>query len=177
MFACLDVAYGRTDNARTGCVVFDAWTSSAPVHEFTVMSERVAPYEPGQFYRRELPCLLAAIGQLKVQPETIIVDGFVWLDGAGRPGLGAWLFEALNKSVAVVGVSKTAFQGAVSEFVLRGGSKRPLYVTAAGINPVEAACHVSAMHGPNRIPTLLQRVDRLCRRGLILSGNPATPPT
>jgi deoxyribonuclease V len=47
--------------------------------------------------------------------------------------------------------------------VLRGGSARPLYVTAAGLSADEAARRVRDMHGPYRIPTLLKRVDQLCR--------------
>jgi len=47
--------------------------------------------------------------------------------------------------------------------VLRGDSRRPLYVTAAGLDPAAAALHVRSMHGPFRIPTLLKRVDQLCR--------------
>ncbi len=36
-------------------------------------------------------------------------------------------------------------------------------LTAAGISPECAAEHVRAMHGPYRIPTLLKRIDSLCR--------------
>lgn len=64
----------------------------------------------------------------------------------------------------VVGVAKTAFKG--SSFavpVLRGSATRPLYVTAAGMDPEMAAGRVRAMHGPHRVPTLLKEVDRLSR--------------
>jgi deoxyribonuclease V len=47
--------------------------------------------------------------------------------------------------------------------VERGGSAKPLYVTAAGIAAETAAAHVAAMHGAHRIPTLLKLVDRLVR--------------
>jgi len=43
--------------------------------------------------------------------------------------------------------------------VVRGVSRRPLFVTTAGINAEEAAKGVQAMHGPYRIPTLLKLVD------------------
>jgi deoxyribonuclease V len=42
------------------------------------MTERVedpAPYEPGRFYRRELPALLSIIAKLRVYPEAILIDG------------------------------------------------------------------------------------------------------
>ncbi|PKN30756.1 MAG: endonuclease V, partial [Deltaproteobacteria bacterium HGW-Deltaproteobacteria-21] len=47
--------------------------------------------------------------------------------------------------------------------VFRGRSKSPLYVTAAGMDPSEAAGHIRSMHGGHRIPTLLKQVDRLSR--------------
>jgi deoxyribonuclease V len=47
--------------------------------------------------------------------------------------------------------------------VLRGAASRPLLVTAAGIAATTAADLVRAMAGPYRLPTALQRVDRLCR--------------
>jgi deoxyribonuclease V len=36
-------------------------------------------------------------------------------------------------------------------------------MTAVGIEPVTAAEAIRQMHGANRIPTLLKRVDRLTR--------------
>jgi deoxyribonuclease V len=47
--------------------------------------------------------------------------------------------------------------------VWRGGSRRPLYVTAAGMELDEVVHHVTAMHGAFRIPTILKRVHQLCR--------------
>jgi hypothetical protein len=41
-----------------------------------------------------------------------IVDGYVWLDDAGKPGLGAHLYQALGGRVAVLGVAETKFRGA-----------------------------------------------------------------
>jgi deoxyribonuclease V len=53
----------------------------------------------------------------------------------------------------------------VARPVVRGTSRRPLWVTAAGIGPDTAADRVRGMHGPFRVPTLLKRVDHLCRQG------------
>jgi len=80
-------------------------------------------------------------------------------------GLGAHLYEALAGKVAVIGVAKTRFAkaGAAVE-VVRGRGTRPLFITAVGMSAQKAAEHVRSMHGPNRIPTLLKRVDFLCRR-------------
>jgi len=40
---------------------------------------------------------------------------------------------------------------------------RPLYVSAIGLDPREAADHVAAMYGPYRILTLIRRADQLAR--------------
>jgi deoxyribonuclease V len=125
----------------------------------------VAPYEPGQFYRRELPCLLAVLGKIPDAVEAIVVDGYVWLADEQTPGLGGHLFQALGGTIPVIGVAKTQFRSArASQAVLRGGSQRPLYITAAGMSREAAAHHIQAMHGPHRIPTLLKRVDQICRQ-------------
>jgi deoxyribonuclease V len=69
-----------------------------------------------------------------------------------------------------VGVAKTRFQSAAAVEVLRGRSKRPLFVTAAGLPATDAAAQVAAMHGPTRIPTLVARADQLAR-GLARSAS------
>lgn len=95
----------------------------------------------------------------------VVVDGYVWLDGVSVAGLGAHLYQALAHKVVVIGVAKTRFAGAGAAVeVFRGRSTRSLFVTAAGMSAQRAAEHVRSMHGPDRIPTLLKRVDRLCRR-------------
>jgi deoxyribonuclease V len=162
MLACVDVDY-RTEGAVAACVLFRAWDDGDSAEERVETIARVEPYEPGQFYRRELPCLLSVLGKVTETLEMIVVDGYVWLTDE-KPGLGAHLYEALGRSVPVIGVAKTRFAGAEVESVMRGGSRRPLYVSAAGLDRVTAARHVLAMHGPYRLPTLLRRVDQLCRR-------------
>ena len=63
----------------------------------------------------------------------------------------------------VIGVAKTTFHDAVCVPVVRGGSARPLLVTAVGLPAEHAAAYVHGMHGDNRVPTLLLRVDQLSR--------------
>lgn len=161
--ACLDVDY-RPDEAVAACVLFAGWTDAQPARTVLEHVSPVEPYEPGAFYRRELPCLLAALRPVLPLLDTIIVDGHVWLDGDGRPGLGAHLYAALGEQIPVIGVAKTAFAGAPGLEVRRGQSARPLYVTAAGLTPEVAARHIQTMHGPHRLPTLLKQADQACRR-------------
>lgn len=160
--ALLDVHY--EDGGARAAVVFGAALDVASATlERVVTLAHVEPYEPGAFYRRELPCLRAALATLAEVPALLVVDGYVTLDAAGTPGLGAHLSRALG-DVPVIGIAKTAYRGAgFAEAVLRGGSRAPLFVTAVGIDPKIAAASVARMHGPHRIPTLVRRVDQLAR--------------
>ncbi|MCA9553099.1 MAG: endonuclease V [Myxococcales bacterium] len=163
MLACVDVDY-RPSGVVAAALGFEAWADDDAREAQTFRSVAPpAPYQPGQFYRRELPYLLNVLGLLSAPPDTVIIDGYVWL-ADDAPGLGAHLFEALQGGARVVGVAKRPFRGATNAVpVLRGGSQVPLYVTAAGMPVDEAARGVAAMHGAHRLPTLLKRVDRLCR--------------
>ena len=129
-----------------------------------VRLEKVAAYIPGSFYERELPCLLALINQLPELPSIVIVDGYVSLGTKGEDGLGGHLYRSLHGQVPVVGVAKTYFKGTPTEAcVFRGKSRRPLYVTAIGMDAVQVRAGVQSMSGGNRIPDLLRKVDLLCR--------------
>jgi deoxyribonuclease V len=120
-------------------------------------------YQPGQLYRRELPCLLAMLDLLPEWPDIVVIDGYVWLASDCKPGLGGRLFAAIGGTTPVVGVAKKPFRGAPSLEVRRGRSRVPLFVSSAGIEPREAADRVTSMHGPFRLPTLLKRADFLSR--------------
>lgn len=162
--AFTDVDYRTPDGARAACVVASAWSDATPCEERYVDIESVAPYRPGAFYERELPCLLAVLASITTPYRVVVVDGYVDLDVEGTPGLGARLYEALGGRVPIVGVAKTAFRGAsFATSVLRGSSRKPLYVTARGIDVGSVAEWVRTMHGPYRLPTLLGRVDHLAR--------------
>jgi len=166
MLAAVDAHY-EGETAAVACVTFLEWRDPAPASEHSTLVHSVEDYVPGAFWRRELPCILAVLRLLPSPPEVVLVDGYVWLDGNGRRGLGAHLFDALGGSTAVVGVAKHAFRGAVdAALVHRGRSERPLYVTAEGMPLQAAEAAVRAMHGTHRIPTLLKRVDWLCRQAL-----------
>ena len=163
MIAAVDVDY-RGEVAVAACVLFPAWESTAPSAEHVATVTRVRDYVPGQFYLRELPALLAVLERIRAPLEAVVIDGYVWLDTRGRPGLGAHLFEALGGKVPVIGVAKRAFAGSAHAVaILRGTSRTPLFVTAAGIDAQRAAEHIHAMAGPHRIPQLLREVDRLAR--------------
>lgn len=169
MIVCVDVDYREdpqdgSTQAVAACVVLSSWASDRAYDEHVCLIEDVAEYVPGQFYRRELPCVLAILDKVEEPIDLVIVDGYVHLDEAGSPGMGAYLHEALGGRVPVVGVAKNRFRTATTAVeILRGTSARPLYVSAAGIEPEAAAAKVRSMHGRFRFPDMLKRVDRLCR--------------
>jgi deoxyribonuclease V len=163
VIACTDVHYEATD-AIAACLLFHQWPDEKSCLEVTERIHNPAPYAPGRFYERELPALLSVLGRLPERPETIVIDGYVWLGDESHPGLGAYLFDTLGRTIPVLGVAKTLFkEGPAVRTVRRGASIRPLYVTAAGIDVNEAGELIVRMHGNFRMPTLLKKVDRLCR--------------
>ena len=163
MIACMDVYY-RSTHAVAACVLFKGWCDHLSVRQIAEKIQNVRPYEPGRFYRRELPCLIRVLNEVREPLEAVIIDGYAWLEDNKSPGLGAYLFKALNESVPVIGVAKSSFKGSDSALhVFRGRSKRPLFITAAGMDRQIAADHIIRMHGKYRIPTLLREADRLCR--------------
>src|SRR5205823_5903515 len=88
MIACVDVDY-RGDEAAAACVLSAGWADEAPAGELVERVVGVAPYVPGQFYKRELPCLLAVLRQVAEPIDVVVIDGYVWLEDESRPGLGA----------------------------------------------------------------------------------------
>ncbi len=162
VIVCLDVDYGAV--ATTAALVgFHDWRDASPALQLVdTHPPDPAAYEPGRFFERELPYLLAILGRVTDPLDAIVIDGYVWL-GPDRPGLGVHLHTARHGGEPIVGVAKTRFAGAIASPVVRGESTRPLLVTTIGIDVGLAATHVGAMHGPYRIPTLLKRADSLAR--------------
>lgn len=169
--AILDVDYHGV-GATAACVVAERWTDGVPIETHVAQLARVEPYAPGRFFERELPCLVAVLPRVTVPLDAVVIDGYVFLDATGTPGLGAHLHAHLGGRVAVVGVAKTRYgAGDFATSVLRGRSSNPLFVTSVGLDVAEAARRVEGMHGPFRIPTLLTWVDRLA------AGDPPGWPT
>ena len=173
----LDVTYG-SGAAGVACLLADTWTAATPAMEISrCLQCAPAEYVPGEFYKRELPLLRAVIDDLTPRPSLLVIDGYVWLGAINAPGLGAHLFEALHAATPIIGVAKTQYRNdTCSERVYRGKSRRPLFVTAVGVETPKAAALVLSMHGKHRMPTLLKHVDRLARSA-ITQGCPRAPKT
>jgi deoxyribonuclease V len=60
MLACVDVDY-RAAGAVAACVLFRSWSDADSAGELVQAIADVEAYQPGQFYRREMPCLLSVL--------------------------------------------------------------------------------------------------------------------
>lgn len=162
MIYATDVKYYE-DHAVAVCISFREWHQELPDNEYYDTILEVHEYVPGEFYKRELPCILQVLKQVPLQHEDlIIVDAYVFLDEQKTPGLGYHLFKALNKNYAVLGVAKSRFKnGPAAEVkeVYRGSSKVPLFISSIGIDTEDAAKHVEEMAGTHRLPFLLRYLD------------------
>ena len=160
IIAAFDVHYLK-DGCSAAAVLFSDYGDAEPTATYTQFLPGAADYIPGEFYRRELPCILTLLKQIKEAPNEMVVDGYVML--GNRPGLGQHLFESFDGQIPVVGVAKSKFRGSSGVKVFRGGSIHPLYVTSAGVDLKKASERIGSMHGAHRIPTLLRQVDFLAR--------------
>ncbi|WBL21167.1 endonuclease V [Zunongwangia sp. HRR-M8] len=153
--------YYYNNKAKTIAVSFNDWQDGEPLRIYSEIIEGVADYEPGSFYKRELPCILSLLN--KINPEeidAIIIDGYTTLE-ENKLGLGGHLYEKFDQKIPIIGVAKSQYQSNTSNYkaLLRGESIRPLYISAIGIDLEEAYNHIKTMHGNFRMPTLLQLVD------------------
>jgi deoxyribonuclease V len=157
----IDIYYYETYAKCVG--VLFLWEDDVPTKLIEATVDGVAEYVPGEFYKRELPCVMAVIDQVrKYKIDCIVLDSHVQL-GEGKKGLGEYVYEAVDQRYPIIGVAKSSFQGN-EEFVRevrRGESENPLYVSAIGTDLEEAAEYIQNMHGEYRIPTMLKEVDRL----------------
>jgi deoxyribonuclease V len=161
VIAAIDVNYLEDSTALAAAIVFEDFRSDSYVSSYRKRIRGIADYVPGSFYQRELPCILALLEDVREKLDCIIIDGYVSL--GDKPGLGAHLRRSLRHGICVIGVAKSRFAGSNALQVFRGTSRRPLYVTASGMAPAEAAQRIREMHGRNRIPTLLKAADSLAR--------------
>ena len=167
MILALDVAYDSRDGI-VGMVEFETWSAEEANYCGAIRSRVESEYVPGEFYKRELPCLLKALTFRSSEYECIVIDGFVHLEGKGCIGLGRHLYEAIRGCTPVVGVAKNSLKIAKHYIpVCRGRSLKPLFVSAIGMRTPEAASRIKGMAGAYRIPKMLKLVDQLtkgCRK-------------
>lgn len=158
--------YYFDNKAKTVCLEFEDWNEDKNFKIHTEIIDNVAEYIPGEFYKRELPCIISLLNQMNLKNiEAIIVDGFVYLDDDKKYGLGGRLYEKLNNQIPIIGVAKTNFASVEKDkkALLRGDSAKPLFITSIGIDLETAFQKVDSMSGKFRIPALLKELDRLTK--------------
>jgi len=170
VFVAADVHYLEPGAAQAAAVVAADVAFAHLVADRVELVPEVEPYQPGQFWMRELPALRVVLAGL-TELALLVVDGYADLDPDGRPGLGTYAHAEF--AVPVIGVAKSAFRTATHAIaVRRGSSARPLFVTAAGMPRAEAAGLVQRMAGRYRLPDALRRADTLARHGLPRATRP-----
>jgi Endonuclease V len=107
VFVAADVHYLASGAARAAAVVAADAAFSYLVADRVRLVPYVEPYQPGQFYLRELPPPRTVLGGLTGM-ALLVVDGYADLDPDGRPGLGARAHAEF--AVPVIGVAKSAFR-------------------------------------------------------------------
>ncbi|MNR12340.1 Endonuclease V [compost metagenome] len=164
MILAIDVYYTENE-AKVVAVLFN------PEHDTPqsiVINQIIGieDYIPGEFYKRELPCIESIFQKVNLNEiETVIIDGHIYVDEDGTFGLGGYTWESLDKKIPVIGVAKTSFfrnKNTVKE-VFRGESKKPLYVSSIGIDLDIASKLVKNLKGNYRIPTVLKELDRITK--------------
>ena len=122
MILAIDVDYRENNYAVIAGVIFNNWKDKEPINTIVTDLDHIEDYVSGQFYKRELPCILKLLDEMQDIPKCIVVDGYVFLD-ENKKGLGAYLYEALDKEIAIIGVAKSAFKNISTDtYLYRGES-------------------------------------------------------
>ncbi|WP_345042959.1 endonuclease V [Streptomyces sannanensis] len=180
----VDVAYDdERDVVAAAAVVLDAATLEV-VEEATAVGRVAFPYVPGLLAFREIPTVLAALGELTSGPGLVVCDGY-GLAHPRRFGLAAHL--GVLTGLPVVGVAKNPFtftyeqpgpRRGDSSSLLDGGEEvgralrtqdgvKPVFVSVGHRVSLSNACaHTLRLSPGFRLPETTRRADALCRKAL-----------
>jgi deoxyribonuclease V len=164
MLLAIDVHY-KENYAKAVGAIFN-WEDATPQHIIIEKITNVEEYIPGQFYKRELPCIMALVAKVDlVELEAIIIDGHIYIDHLKNYGLGAHLWEALHQKIPIIGIAKKAFHTNKETVITitRGTSKQALYISSIGVAAIDLVSKIKNMHGDFRIPTVLKYIDTLTK--------------
>ena len=166
MQLAIDVKYNEENNTAKAVGVLFNWQDNHAKEIICKELTSIQKYVSGQFYKRELPCIMAIVNQIStIKISTIIIDGHVFVDNTKKYGLGGYVWEKTERKIPVIGVAKRSFyanSNTVKE-IYRGRSKKPLYISSIGIDVDIAAHKIKNMKGTFRIPTILKQVDTITR--------------
>lgn len=161
MILAIDIGYkGR--QAKAVGILFN-WDNQNSLETVTSYPEITQEYIPGEFYRKELPCIITILDKVDVASlSCIIIDGYVYTDNTYKPGLGYYVWQYLKQKCPVIGVAKNEFlsNNKTVKKVYRGKSIKPLYISSVGLELEHAANLILGMKGEFRMPDILKEVDR-----------------
>ena len=152
------------DTALVAAVAFDDWSAMEGTKNYALRIEHVEKPAKGELDLRELPWLVQLLDANGLQPEVIVLDGFVHLDAQETPGLGRRLHDTLGGRTAIIGVSKSGFKDTPEQFeIYREEETAALVITCAGIDLGAAKARIRTMHGRKRVPTLMKLAARIAK--------------
>ena len=89
MILAIDVKYNEEEPTAKAVGVLFNWMGEMPERTIVKEVQNIHKYIPGQFYKRELPCILEILKDVDLNDiEAIIVDGHVYIDNEKSYGLG-----------------------------------------------------------------------------------------
>lgn len=165
MILAFDTYYFE-NKAKTVCLGFKDWGYEENYQIYSETISEIEEYVSGEFYKRELPCIISLISKIDLKEvSSIIIDGFVFLNDENKFGLGAYLYKALHEKIPIIGVAKRDFMPIEKNRnkIYRGKSKNALFITAVGIDLNIASKKIEEMNGEYRIPNLLKELDKLTK--------------
>ncbi|WP_412468368.1 endonuclease V [Pedobacter sp. KLB.chiD] len=166
MVLALDVHYKDDASAKSVGILFN-WNDVQPKEILIEYVRETEEYIPGEFYKRELPCLLKTIERVNLADlQGIVIDGYIYINNEKGFGLGGHLWQTLNKQIPIIGVAKNFYHGNTKtvQQIYRGESKKPLYISSVGIDLELASNLIEQMKGEFRIPDLLKQLDVITKQ-------------
>lgn len=165
IYLAMDVCYHQTNNcAFAAGVRFTGVENVQTLSTHGTWVNEVLAYQSGQFYKREMPCLLALLKTINDPVDILVIDGFVYLN-QGKSGLGKHLYDNLTDKKPIIGIAKNPYQDMDNcHQVFRGQSKKPLYVTTVDYSLENAKQWLKNLQGSYRLPDILTQVDKLSRK-------------
>lgn len=183
--AGLDIAYDTESDLIAAAVVVLNAHSLETLEQTTAVAEASFPYVPGLLAFREIPALVAALNQLRMDPDLLVCDGY-GLAHPRRFGLACHL--GVLTGLPSIGVAKTPFVGTAKENldVQRGATAdlvdggelvgravrtrdgvKPVYVSIGHRIDLDTACaYTLALTTGFRQPETTRRADSLSRSAL-----------
>ena len=164
MVIAVDVYY-KDQIAKAVGVLFE-WEDFTVSEKITENLNNIEEYIPGEFYKRELPCILKVLEKVDLNKlEAIVIDGYVYVNNDLIHGLGGILWTQIGGKIPVIGVAKTSFYANQETVVKikRGQSNNPLYISSIGTEVEQAAQLIQQMKGNYRLPDILKALDHMTK--------------